>query len=42
MAEESSTFIKMIAEDKKSQKDFEEAQPSFGKISILTNLTLDP
>ena len=42
MSEESSTFIKMIAEGKKSQKDFEEAQPAFGKISILTNLTLDP
>ena len=42
MAEESSNFIKMVAEGKKSQKDYEEAQPAFGKISMLTNLTADP
>ena len=42
MAEESSTFIKMIAEGKRKQNEFQSEYMKFGKISILSNLKDDP
>ncbi|QRF76063.1 Transposase [Thermoplasmatales archaeon] len=42
MAEESSTFIKMIAEKKRTQKEFDSESIRFGKISILSNVRDDP
>lgn len=42
MAEESSTFIKMIAEKKRTQKEFDSESRKFGKISILSNVRDDP
>ena len=42
MAEESSTFIRMIAEGKRKQKEFQSEYMKFGKISILSNLKDDP
>ena len=42
MAEQSATFIRMIAEDRKKQKEFQSEYTKFGKISILSNLKDDP
>ena len=42
MAEESSTFIKMIAEKKRTQREFDTESARFGKISILSNVRDDP
>ncbi len=42
MAEESSTFIKMIAEKKRTQKEYDSESIRFGKISILSNVRDDP
>ena len=42
MAEESSTFIKMIAEKKRTQREFDSESIRFGKISILSNVKEDP
>ena len=42
MAEESSTFIKMIAEKKRTQREFDTESIRFGKISILSNVRDDP
>ena len=42
MAEESSTFIKMISEKKRTQKEFDSESIRFGKISILTSVKDDP
>ena len=42
MAEESSTFIKMIAEKKRTQGEFDTESTRFGKISILSNVRDDP
>lgn len=42
MAEESSTFIRMIAEGRRKQKEFQSEYMKFGKISILSNLKDDP
>ena len=42
MAEESSTFIKMIVEKKRVQKEFDSESRKFGKISILSNVKDDP
>ena len=42
MAEESSTFIGMIAEGKRAQKEFDAESTKFGKISILSNVKDDP
>ena len=41
MAEESSTFIKMIAEGRRKQKEFQSEYMKFRKISILSNLKDD-
>ena len=41
MAEESSTFIKMISE-RRTQKEFNSESIRFGKISILSNVKDDP
>ena len=42
MAEESSTFIRMIAEKRRTQKEFQSEYTKFGKISILSNVNDDP
>ena len=42
MAEESSTYIKLISEGKRKQSQFQEASQRFGKISILSNIRDDP
>ena len=42
MAEESSTLIRMIAEKKRIQKEFQQEYMKFGKISILSNVKDDP
>ena len=42
MAEESPTFIKLIAEGKRKQNEFQSEYMKFGKISILSNLKDDP
>jgi len=42
MAEESSTFIKMIADKKRTQKEYDSESIRFGKISILSNVRDDP
>ena len=42
MAEESSTFIKMIAEGRRKQNEFQSEYMKFGKISILSNVKDDP
>ena len=42
MAEESSTFIRMIAEGRRKQNEFQSEYMKFGKISILSNLKDDP
>ena len=42
MAEESSTFIKMISERRRTQKEFDSESRKFGKISILSNVKDDP
>ena len=42
MAGESSTFIWMIAEGRRKQKEFQSEYMKFGKISILSNLKDDP
>ena len=42
MAEESSTLIRMIAEGRRKQKEFLSEQMKFGKISILSNVKVDP
>lgn len=42
MAEESSAFIRMIAEKKRTQKEYHSESIRFGKISILSNVRDDP
>jgi transposase len=42
MAEESTTFIKMIGEKKRKQSEFNAESIRFGKISILSNVRDDP
>ena len=42
MAEELSTFIKMISEKKRTEKEFRSESIKFGKISILSNVKDDP
>ena len=42
MAEESSTFIKLISERKRKQDEFDSESRRFGKISILSNMRDDP
>jgi len=42
MAEESSTFIRMIAEKKRTQREFDSESIRFGKISIISNVRDDP
>jgi hypothetical protein len=42
MAEESSTFIRIIAEGRRTQKEFSIESRKFGKISILSNVMDDP
>ena len=42
MAEESSTVIKIIAEKKRTQREFDSESIRFGKISILSNVKEDP
>ena len=42
MAEESPTFIKLIAEGKRKQNEFQSEYMKFGKISILSNVKDDP
>ena len=42
MAEESSTFIRMIAEKKRTQEEFDSESIRFGKTSILSNVRDDP
>ena len=42
MVEESSTFIKMIAEKKRAEREFDSESIRFGKISILSNVKDDP
>ena len=42
MAEESSTFIRMISEKRRTQNEFQSEYMKFGKISILSNLKDDP
>jgi transposase len=42
MSEESSTFIRMIAEGRRKQNEFQSKYKKFGEISILSNLKDDP
>ena len=42
MAEESSTFISMIADGRKKQSEYDDASRMFGKISILSNVIDSP
>ena len=42
MAEGSSTFIRMIAEGRRKQKEFQSGYMKFRKRSILSNLKDDP
>ena len=42
MAEESSTYIKLISEWKRKQSQFRESSNRFGKISILSNIKDEP
>ncbi len=42
MAEESSTFISMIADGRKKQSEYDNASRMFGKISILSNVIDSP
>ena len=42
MAEESSTYIKLISEGRRKQSQFREASERFGKISILSNIRDEP
>ena len=42
MAEESSTYIKLISEGKRKQSQFWEASKRLGKISILSNIRDEP
>ena len=42
MAEESCTFIRMIAEKKRMQKEFQQEYMKLGKTSIFSNVNDDP
>ena len=42
MAEESSSFISLISQGKRKQRQYDEASAMFGKISILSNIRDEP
>jgi transposase len=42
MAEESSSFISLISQGKRKQRQYDEASEMFGKISILSNIRDEP